>query len=296
MDNIINSMMEAVRQFFIEAIISQMYGFFDMLNERLGSAAEDLATTPMDFGGQVPWNRLMEIVNTAGSAVQIVAGLLLAFFIALELVQMLIEKNNLADLDIFSMLLKWAIKSFIAILIVANAFTIVGAIFELGAMLALSTAADAGEAIGESFNSYEFAIALEELNVGQLFLLMFQIFIVHLFFNIVGIAIFVVVIGRFLEIFMYVAAAPIPLATMANQEYRAMGNNYLKSLAALAFQSFLMIITISVVGTLMLSAVQSITSDGAIGTSLFNVLGYIFLMCFALFKAPSISKSIFNAQ
>ena len=218
MDNIIDSMMEAVRQFFIEAIIRQMYGFFDMLNDRLEQSATSLAMTPMEFGGGYTWDIVTGVLGTAGSVVQLIAGLLLAFFITYELVQMIIDKNNFADIDLFPMLLKWAIKSFIAILIVANAFDIVGVIFELGAMLAISTAADTGEAIGARFDSDAFAAALEYLSVGELFFLLFQIFIVHLFFNIVGIAIFVVVIGRFLEIFMYVAAAPIPLATMANQD------------------------------------------------------------------------------
>ena len=214
--NIIDSMMDAVRQFFIEAIISQMYGFFDGVNERLGTAAVDLATTPENFGGGAPWNTVMGIAGAAGSIVQVVAGLLLAFFISLELVNALIEKNNLADLDMFAVILKWMVKSFIAIIIVSNAFVIVGAIFEIGAQLTLGAAADAS--IGHDFDSALLAENLQDVTVGALLFIMFQIFIVDLFFNIVGIAIFIVVIGRFLEIFMWVAAAPIPLATMANQD------------------------------------------------------------------------------
>jgi uncharacterized protein YneF (UPF0154 family) len=295
-NGIIENMMNAIREILIGAIISQAQGLFDTVNEELLNASDRLSETPMEFAGGGPWGMVEGIAGTAGTVVQVIAGLILGFFIALELVQMLVEKNNFADIDMISVILKWIVKSFIAIMIVSNAFVIVGAIFTIGSDIITDAAIDAVAGIGAGPNITELEENLEDVGLGTLVGILFQLFILNLFFPIVRIVIFVVTVGRFMEIFMYIAAAPIPLATMANQEYRAMGNNYLKALAAIAFQGLLMIVSIAVVGALMVDAVAGIGAGADVGVGLFSVLGYLILMCFALMKAPAVSKSIFNAQ
>jgi len=280
---------------FIGAVMSAAEGLFDTINEELLQTAANVSETPMEFSGGGPWTLVEGIAGTAGTAIQTVAGLILGFFIALELVQMLVEKNNLADLDVFNVILKWVIKSFIAILIVANAFTIVGAIFTIGQEVIMGAALDATATIGDGLDLTEFYEALQDASLGQLVGLWFQLNIFGLIFPIVRIAIFIVIVGRFLEIFMYVAVAPIPLATMSNQEYRAMGNNYLKSLLALAFQGLLMLIVIAVVGGMMVDVVNNFGTDVS-GAGFWAILGYLILMIFALFKTPAISKSLFGAH
>jgi hypothetical protein len=235
------------------------------------------------------------MAGAAGTTIQTVAGLILGFFIALELVQMRVEKNNLADLDVYNVMFKWVVKSFIAILIVANAFTIVGAMFTLGQEIITGAALDATATIGDGLDLAAFELALQDASLGQLVGLWFQLNIFSLIFPLVRIAIFIVIVGRFLEIFMYVVAAPIPLATMANQEYRAMGNNYLKSLLALAFQGLLMLVVIAIIGGMMIDVIAGFGTDAS-GAGFWAILGYLVLMCFALFKTPAISKSIFGAH
>ena len=280
---------------FIGAVMNAAEGLFDTINQELLQTADRVSETPMEFSGGGPWTLVEGMAGTAGTAIQTIAGLILGFFIALELVQMLVEKNNLADLDVYNVMFKWVVKSFIAILIVANAFTIVGAMFTIGQEVITGAALDATATIGDGLDLAAFQTALEAATLGELVGLWFQLNIFSIVFPIVRIAIFIVIVGRFLEIFMYVAAAPIPLATMANQEYRSMGNNYLKSLFALAFQGLLMLVVIAVIGGMMVDVVADFGTDVS-GAGFWAILGYLVLMIFALFKTPAVSKSIFGSH
>ena len=292
---IVDSIIDAIKEMFIGAVMSAAEGLFDTINEELIHTADRVGETPMEFSAGGPWTLVEGMAGTAGTAIQTVAGLILGFFIALELVQMLVEKNNLADLDVFNAIFKWVIKSFIAILIVSNAFVIVGAIFTIGQEVITGAAIDATATIGDGLDLVAFEAALQTASLGEVVGLWFQLNIFSLIFPIVRIAIFIVIVGRFLEIFMYIAVAPIPLATMSNQEYRAMGNNYLKSLLALAFQGLLMLVVVAVVGGMMVDVVADFGTDVS-GAGFWAILGYLILMLFALFKTPAISKSIFGCH
>jgi len=292
---IVDAIINAIKDMFIGAVMSSAEGLFDTINDELIHTADRVSQTPMEFSGGGPWSLVEGMAGVAGTTIQTIAGLILGFFIALELVQMLIEKNNLADLDMMNVIIKWIIKSFIAILIVSNAFTIVGAVFTIGQEVIMGAALDATATIGDGVDLIAFEAALQDASLGQVIGLWFQLNIFSLIFPLVRIAIFIVIVGRFLEIFMYVVAAPIPLATMANQEYRAMGNNYLKSLLALAFQGLLMLVVVAIIGGMMVDVVAGFGTDVS-GAGFWAILGYLVLMCFALFKTPAISKSIFGAH
>lgn len=106
------------------------------------------------------------------------------------------------------------------------------------------------------------------------------------------ISIFVIVYGRMIEIYLVTSIAPIPMATMANREWGQMGQNYLRSLFALGFQAFLIIICVAVYAVL----VQTIAVDEDVIKAIWTCIGYTVLLCFTLFKTSSLSKSIFNAH
>jgi len=215
---IVDNIIDAIRDIFIGAVMNAAGGLFDTINEELIHAGDRVSQTPMEFSGGGPWSLVEGMAGTAGTAIQTIAGLILGFFIALELVQVLVEKNNLADLDVVNVVIKWIVKSFVAILIVANAFVIVGAIFTIGQEVITGAAIDATATIGDGLDLTAFYDSLQDASLGELVGLWFQLNIFSLIFPIVRIAIFIVIVGRFLEIFMYIVAAPIPLATMANQD------------------------------------------------------------------------------
>ena len=106
------------------------------------------------------------------------------------------------------------------------------------------------------------------------------------------ICIFVVIYGRMIEIYLVTSIAPIPLATMANREWGQMGQNYLRTLLALGFQAFLIIVCVAIYAAL----VRTIAVDTDVIAAIWTCIGYSVLLCFALFKTSSLSRAVFNAH
>ena len=88
------------------------------------------------------------------------------------------------------------------------------------------------------------------------------------------------------------SVAPLPMATMLNREWGQMGQNYLRSLFALGFQAFLIIVCVGIYAVL----VQNIAVDSDISAAIWTCMGYTVLLCFTLFKTGSLAKSVFNAH
>ena len=82
------------------------------------------------------------------------------------------------------------------------------------------------------------------------------------------------------------------MATMVNREWGQMGQNYLRSLFALGFQAFLIMVCVGIYAVL----VQDISVEDDVSTALWTCIGYTVLLCFTLFKSSSVAKSIFNAH
>ena len=86
--------------------------------------------------------------------------------------------------------------------------------------------------------------------------------------------------------------APIPFATFGNREQSQIGQNYLRSLLALGFQGFLIMICVVIYAVL----IQSISFSDNIISSIWGAMGYTFLLVFTLFKTVAIARSVFNVH
>jgi hypothetical protein len=95
-----------------------------------------------------------------------------------------------------------------------------------------------------------------------------------------------------IEIYLMVSLAPIPLSTFGNHEQSHIGQNYLRSLLALGFQGFLILICVGIYALL----IQGLTISTDIVASLWGIVGYTILLCFTLFKTGSLAKSVFSAH
>lgn len=131
-----------------------------------------------------------------------------------------------------------------------------------------------------------------EMDLGPLFGLWFQSLFVGITMWALTICIFIIVYGRMVEIYLVTSVAPIPMATMLNREWGQMGQNYLRSLFALGFQAFLIIICVGIYAVL----VQNIALESDISAAIWTCMGYTLLLCFTLFKTGSLAKSVFNAH
>ena len=277
-----------LKEILIEGIMGNLTGLFDTVNTRVGEIAVQVGTTP------AAWNAgVFSLIRQLSETVILpIAGLVLTFVATYELIQLLIEKNNLHDLD-YWIFFKWIFKTACAILVLSNTFNIVNAVFDVSQ----SVIARAGGVIQGStditptmLDSLE--ATLEAMGIGSLLGLFMQSLLIHVTMWALNIIIFVIVYGRMLEIYMMTSLAPIPVATLANREVGSMGQNYLKSLFAVGFQGLLILLCVGIYAVL----VQSIATTGDLIGAIWSCVGYTVLLAFMLFKTGSIAKSIFSAH
>ena len=288
MQSIIEQITDWLRTMLVSGIMDNLTGMFDSVNQQVTNMTGNIGMTPAEFSPGI----FSLIQNITETVILPVAGMILTFVACYELIQMIIEHNNLANLDTW-IFIKWIFKTYIAIVLISNTFNITMAIFDVaqhvvnesGGLISQSTSIDAS-----ALSAMEEQLMAMEL--GVLLSIFMQTLFVQVGTQILAIVIFIIVYGRMIEIYLSTSLAPIPLATLANKEQGAMGQNYLRSLAALGFQGFLMLICIGIYAVL----IQSITFSEDIAASIWGVLGYTVLLAFTLFKTYNLSKSIFNAH
>ena len=289
MDLLWQKITEWLKEVLISGITGNLSGMFDATNQKVAEISAQVGTTPQ------AWNSdIFDMIQTLSESVIVpIAGVILAFVMTLELIQLITEKNNMADVDSW-MFFKWAFKSAAAVLIVTNTWHIVMGVFTA----AQSVVAGASDImISETGIDLTTVLTdlegkLEEMEIGPLFGLWFQSLFVGICTWALSICIFIVIYGRMIEIYLVTSLAPIPLATTLNREWGNMGQNYLRSLLALGFQAFLIIICVAIYAVL----VQNISEMEDISTAIWTCLGYTVLLCFCLFRTSSLAKGIFNAH
>ena len=280
---------EWLKGLLVSGIISNLSGLFDSINTRVADFASTVGKTPQAWNGSI----FNMIRNLSENVVVPIAGIILTFVVCLELIQLLIDRNNMHDFDTF-IFFKWIIKTFAAVTIVTNTWNIVMGVFDLAQHVVNEAA---GVIIGDTALDVASLMTnmkaeLNAMDIGPLFGLWFQSSLMGIIAWALSICIFIIVYGRMIEIYMVTSIAPIPMATMANREWGQMGQNYLRSLFALGFQAFLIMVCVGIYAVL----IQSISIGSDVTAALWTCLGYTVLLCFTLFKSSSVAKSIFNAH
>ena len=289
MDTIWESITDWLKEILTAGVISNLSGMFDSTNLQVSQIGGDVGLTPQAWTSG-SFNMIQNLSNTV---ILPIAGAILAFVMTLELIQLITDKNNLHDVDTW-MFFKWVFKSAAAVLIVTNTWTIVMGIFD-AAQSVVSSAA--GVIVGNTSIDISTLMAdmesrLLEMDVGPLLGLWFQSLFVGICTWAITICIFIVIYGRMIEVYLVTSIAPIPMATMVNREWGQMGQNYLRSLLALGFQAFLIVVCVAIYSVL----VQNIAISTDISAAIWTCMGYTVLLCFCLFKTSSLAKSVFNAH
>ena len=280
---------EWLKELLIGSIMSNLTGLFDNVNRQVAGIADNVGTTPQAWNGGV----FGMIRNLSDNVILPIAGVILALVATLELIQMIVDRNNMHDMDTF-MLAKWVFKTACAVVIVTNTWNIVMAVFDV-AQSVVSRAS--GLVIADTDIRIDSVIVgleakLAEMELGALFGLWVQSMFVGFTMWALAICIFIITYGRMIEIYLVASVAPIPMATMANREWGQMGQNYLRSLFALGFQAFLIIICVAIYAIL----VRGIAVESDVSAAIWTCMGYTVLLCFTLFKTSSLARSIFHAH
>ena len=280
---------EWLKELLIGSIMSNLTGLFDNVNRQVAGIADNVGATPQAWNGGV----FGMIRNLSDNVILPIAGVILALVATLELIQMIVDRNNMHDMDTF-MLAKWVFKTACAVVIVTNTWNIVMAVFDVAQSVVSRTSglviADTDIRIDSVIVGLEAKLA--EMELGALFGLWVQSMFVGFTMWALAICIFIITYGRMIEIYLVTSVAPISMATMANREWGQMGQNYLRSLFALGFQAFLIIICVAIYAIL----VRGIAVESDVSTAIWTCMGYTVLLCFTLFKTSSLARSIFHAH
>ncbi len=288
MDSLLEKLTEYLKEILVSGIMDNLENTFTNLNEKVGDVTSQLAMSPAAF--QPGIYSLIKTISE--NVIMPIAGMLLTFIACYELIQLIIAHNNLANFDTW-IFFKWVFKTFVAVELISNTFNITMAVFDVaGYVVQRSGGLISGSTTISNSSMASILVRLEAMELGPLFTIFLQSFVVQFLFNIMSMLIFVIVYGRMIEIYLMVSMAPIPFATFGNKEESMIGQNYLRSLFALGFQGFLIMICVAIYAVL----VKTIAFSDDIMGSLWNVLGYTILLGFTLFKTGSIAKSILHAH
>jgi len=278
-----------LKEILVGGIMDNLSGLFDNVNAKVADISGQVGATPQGWNSGI----YGMIKSLSDNVILPIAGVILTIVMTMELIQLITDKNNMHDVDTW-MFFKWIFKTACAVLIVSNTWNIVMGVFDVAQTVVNSAS---GIVVGNvnidiASNFADLETRLMEMGVGELLGLWLQSFIVGISMWFLAICIFIIAYGRMIEIYLVTSVAPIPMATMMNREWGQMGTNYLRSLFALGFQGFLIIVCVAIYAVL----VQNMIVDTNISTAIWSCMGYTVLLCFTLFKTGSLAKSVFNAH
>ncbi|MBO6092592.1 MAG: hypothetical protein J6P40_03050 [Oscillospiraceae bacterium] len=288
MDSILQSIEDWFRGLLVSGIMNNLTNTFDSVNNQVGQIATEVGQTPSNFSPAI-FNMIRTLSE---NVIMPIAGLILTFIACYELIQLVISHNNLANFETW-IFWKWIFKTFVAVTLITNTMNITMAVFDV----AQHVVSQAGGIIGSSTAIDASTLAamqttLEAMDIGPLLSIFLQSFVVQFLMYILSALIFVIVYARMIEIYLMVSLAPIPFATFGNREQSMIGQNYLRSLFALGFQGFLIMVCVGIYAVL----IQTVAFTSDIIGSLWGVMGYTILLAFTLFKTGAVAKSILHAH
>ena len=289
MFGILDSLEEWIRNLLISIITSNLTNLFDDVNTKVGTIATEVGQTPQG------WNSgIFNMVKSLSDNVIVpIAGLIITFVLCYELITAITEKNNMHDVDTF-IFFKYVFKAFVAVYLLSHTFDITMAVFDVaqtvvnhaGGLITDNTSIDITTTIASMQTE------MESMELGGLVQLTLETSIISLTLKIMSILITVILYGRMIEIYLTVSVAPIPFATMTNREWGTIGTNYFKSLLALGFQGFFMMVCVAIYAVL----VNAMTISSDIHMALFSIAAYTVILCLSLLKTSSLARSIFGAH
>lgn len=287
MFGIFDKITEFFKELLIGGIQANLESMFLDINNQVASVASDVGQTPMGWNGEV-FNFIKAINN---NVIIPIAGLIITAVLCIELINMVMQKNNMHDSDTFEFF-KYIIKMWVAVYLVTHAFDFSMAVFDVAQSLVNQAAGVINTSAVVSVDQVaEMVALLADKGIGELIMILLETSLVKISIQAISLIITVVVYGRMFEIYIYSSVSAIPFATMGNKEWGQIGNNYIKGLFALGLQGLFLIICLGVYAVLVKTI--SITD---IHTSIFMVLAYALLLGLTMLKTGTLAKSILNAH
>ena len=282
---------DKIEEFFKELLLggiqANLESMFLDINYKVGAVATDVGKTPMGWNGDV----FAFIKSINDSVIIPIAGLIITAVLCIELINMVMQKNNMHDTDTFEFF-KYIIKMWIAVWLVSHAFEFSMAVFDVAqhmvnkaAGVINTSATVSGDQIVAMMDT------LKEKGLGELVMILFETSLIKVAIQVISVVIMLVVYGRMFEIYVYSSVSAIPFATMGNKEWGQIGTNYIKGLFALGLQGLFLMVCLGIYAVLVKTI--KITD---IHTSTMTILGYAVLMGLMMLKSGTLAKSVLNAH
>lgn len=282
---------DKIEEFFKELLLggiqANLESMFLDINDKVGAVATDVGKTPMGWNGDV----FAFIKSINDSVIIPIAGLIITAVLCIELINMVMQKNNMHDTDTFEFF-KYIIKMWIAVWLLSHAFEFSMAVFDVAqhmvnkaAGVINTSATVSGDQIVAMMDT------LKEKGLGELVMILFETSLIKVAIQVISVVIMLVVYGRMFEIYVYSSVSAIPFATMGNKEWGQIGTNYIKGLFALGLQGLFLMVCLGIYAVLVKTI--KITD---IHTSTMTILGYAVLLGLMMLKSGTLAKSILNAH
>ena len=282
---------DKIEEFFKELLLggiqANLESMFLDINDKVGAVATDVSKTPMGWNGDV----FAFIKSINDSVIIPIAGLIITAVLCIELINMVMQKNNMHDTDTFEFF-KYIIKMWIAVWLVSHAFEFSMAVFDVAqhmvnkaAGVINTSATVSGDQIVAMMDT------LKEKGLGELVMILFETSLIKVAIQVISVVIMLVVYGRMFEIYVYSSVSAIPFATMGNKEWGQIGTNYIKGLFALGLQGLFLMVCLGIYAVLVKTI--KITD---IHTSTMTILGYAVLLGLMMLKSGTLAKSVLNAH
>ena len=310
---------------FINAIREMMYGMlcgsydllFDNVNGQISTIAADVSVVPYKYSN---WGAsVYTVIKTISDDVILPIGvLIITALMCYELVNAVLEKNAMHEMD-SAFIFKWLMRACISVLLLSYTLDISLAIFDLGGELATSVSSKFTASPSINSSSFEwdtmikdFALGVEpdhngngkydkadgdeyKHSVGEVIGMALIAFICKIIFLAMWVIIEVTLVGRMIEIFLYLSIAPIPFATLTNREWGNIGTNYVRMLAALALQAVLIVMCVGMYG-FIIKNLKFTADTNDLSSATLQLLGCSVALLTAIRGSKNFAMSIMNAH
>lgn len=288
MEYVKEQLTEWIKEMLIGFIVKSYEGTFTGINEEIGNIATQVGMDPASFSPDI----FQTVRNLSETVIMPIAGMILTFIACYELIQMIIDHNNMANFEIW-MLFKWIFKTSIAILLISNTFDIVLGVFDVAQyVVSQSGSLIQSDLAISSTDVASFEASLMDKTIGEILTITINIGISGICIRILKIAIFVIIYGRMVEIYLLSSMAPIPFATFGNREQSSIGQNYLRSLIAIGFQGFLIMVCVAIYA----AVINRVPVSDDVVKNMWEIIGCTTLLCFTLLKTGGLAKSVLNSH
>lgn len=282
---------DKIEEFFKELLLggiqANLESMFLDINDKVGAVATDVGKTPMGWNGDV----FAFIKSINDSVIIPIAGLIITAVLCIELINMVMQKNNMHDTDTFEFF-KYIIKMWIAVWLVSHAFEFSMAVFDVAQQMVNKAAGVINTSATVSGDQIVAMMdTLKEKGLGELVMILFETSLIKVAIQVISVVIMLVVYGRMFEIYVYSSVSAIPFATMGNKEWGQIGTNYIKGLFALGLQGLFLMVCLGIYAVLVKTI--KITD---IHTSTMTILGYAVLLGLMMLKSGTLAKSVLNAH